>query len=176
MTLHPLTGIMVLAKGVSKGMHLRAPEQIGASADCRGAFPLEENMNTADTLNELRRLRIDADTHRAKADEYLHRATRGTSAKRAIEIGGTGNCPLTDFAGRHARAQEQYKACAAKANAIWTRVRPLLEAYDCDTQCVIELFYNQGAEMQDVARSVKRSLKACEKMQAHVCLTLRMES
>ena len=129
-------------------------------------------MSATQTLNELRRLRIDAAEHRSEAAEYLHCATKGTSSKRAIEIGGTGNCPLTDFAGRHARAAEQYKACAAKANAIWTRVHPLLAVYDYDTQRVVELYYNQGADLQDVARSVKRSLVACEKMQAGVCLTL----
>jgi hypothetical protein len=133
-------------------------------------------MNTADTLNELRRLRTEADKHRADAAEYFHCATRGTSAKRATDMGGTGNCPLTDFAGRHARAVEEYRACAAKANAIWARVHPLLAAYAYDTQCVIELYYNQGADMQDVARGVKRSLAACEKMQAGVCLTLRTEA
>ena len=131
-------------------------------------------MNTADTLNELRRLRIDADKRRAEADEYFHRATRGTSAKRAIEMGGTGNCPLTDYAERHARALEQYRTCAAKANAIWARVRPFLCNYDLDTQSVVELFYNQGEDMLDVVKSVKRSLVSCERMQAHVCLTLKM--
>jgi len=129
-------------------------------------------MNATETLNELRRLRIDADIHRAEAAEYLARATRGTSAKRATDMGGTGRCPLTDYAGRHARALEQYQACAAKANAIWARVRPLLEDYDGDTRSVIVLYYNQGEDMRDVAKGIKRSLAACERMQAHVCLTI----
>lgn len=129
-----------------------------------------------ETLMELRRLRLDAQYHNAKAAEYMARATCGTSTRRATNMSGTGDCPLTDCAERHARAAEQYKACAAKANAIWARVYPLLAVYDYDTRCVVELYYNQGADMQDVARSVKRSLVACERMQAHVCLTLRMES
>ena len=132
-------------------------------------------MSALDQLLELRNLRIQASAHHADASEYLARATHGTSSKRATDTGGTGRCPLTDYAERHARALEQYRVCAAKANAIWTRVRPLLTVYDYDTQCVVELYYNQAADMQDVARAVKRSLVACERMQAHVCLTLRME-
>ena len=131
-------------------------------------------MNTADTLNELRRLRIDADTYRAEAAEYLNCATHGTGTKRATDMGGTGRCPLTDYAERHARAAEQYKACAAKANAIWAWVFPLLEGYDGDTRSVIVLYYNQGEDMLDVAKGIKRSLKACEKMQAGVCLTMEV--
>ena len=130
--------------------------------------------DTSHLLNELRRLRIEAAEHYADAAEYLNRATNGTGTKRATDMGGT-RCPLTDYADQHARAVEQYKACAAKANAIWARVRPLLASYNYDTQCVIELYYNQGADMRDVARSVKRSLAACEKMQAGVCLTLRTD-
>ena len=133
-------------------------------------------MTNTETLNELRNLRIQAAAHHADASEYLNRATHGTSTKRATDTGGTGRCPVVDYAERYAKALEQYRACAAKANAIWTRVRPLLAAYDYDTQCVIELYYNQGADMADVARSVKRSLVACEKMQATVCLTLKMEA
>ena len=129
-------------------------------------------MTNTETLNELRRLRVEAAAHHADASEYLNRATHGTSSKRATDTGGTGRCPLTDYAERHAKALEQYKTCAAKANAIWARVHPLLAAYDYDTQCVIELYYNQGADMQDVARSVKRSPAACERMRAHVCLTM----
>ena len=129
-------------------------------------------MSAVETLNELRRLRVEAAAQYADASEYLARATNGVSAKRATDLGGTGHCPLTDYAGRHARALERYRACADKANAIWARVRPALAVYDYDTQCVIELHYNQGADMPDVARSVKRSLAACERMRAHVCLTL----
>lgn len=131
-------------------------------------------MSARDQLLELRNLRIQAAAHYANASEYLNRATHGTSSKRATDTGGTGRCPLTDYAERHARALEQYRVCAAKANAIWTRVRPALYVYDYDTQCVIELYYNQGADMADVSRSVKRSPAACERMRAHVCLTLRM--
>ena len=132
-------------------------------------------MNTADTLNELRRLRIEAAEHYADAAEYLNRATNGTGTKRATDMGGTGRCPLTDYAGRYDRAQEKYRACAAQANALWSRIRPALDSYDYDTRCVIELYYNHAADMQDVARAVKRSLVACERMQAHVCLTIRAE-
>ena len=133
------------------------------------------SMTNTETLNELRNLRIQAAAHHADASEYLARATHGTSSKRATDTGGTGRCPLTDYAERHARALGQYRDSAAKANAIWTRVRPLLTVYDYDTQCVIELYYNQAADMQDVAKAVKRSLAACERMQAHVCLTIRAE-
>ena len=136
-------------------------------------------MDTTEAFNEmhrLRNLRIEAAAHHARASEYLNRATHGTSSKRATDTGGTGRCPLTDYAERHAKAHAQYRASAAQANAIWARVQPFLCNYDYDTQCVVELYYNQAADMSDVARSVKRSVRACEKMQAHVCLTLRMES
>ena len=130
-------------------------------------------MNTADTLNELRRLRIEAAEHYANASELMHRATNGTGTKHATDMGGT-RCPLTDYAERHAKAHAQYRESASQANAIWARVQPFLCNYDLDTQSVIELYYNQGADMLDVAKSVKRSLVSCERMQAHVCLTLKM--
>lgn len=128
--------------------------------------------DTSHLLNELRNLRIQAAAHYADASEYLSRATHGTSSKRATDMGGTGRCPLTDYAERHANSVALYRASADQANAIWARVRPALAVYDYDTQHVIELYYNQGADMQDVARAVKRSLKACDKMQAGVCLTM----
>lgn len=131
-------------------------------------------MSTADTLNKLRGLRIQAAAHYADASEYLARATQGTGTKRATDMSGTGRCPLTDNAGGYTDARGEYRACACKANAIWARVVPFLCNYDYDTQCVIELYFNQGADMQDVARSVKRSVASCEKMQAHVCLTMRI--
>lgn len=127
-----------------------------------------------ETLMELRRLRLDAQYHNAKAAEYMARATCGTSTRRATNMGGTGRCPLTDYAERHAKAHAQYRASADQANAIWARVKPFLCNYDLDTQSVIELFYNQGEDMLDVAKSVKRSLVSCERMQAHVCLTLQV--
>ena len=131
-------------------------------------------MTNTETLNELRRLRIEAAGHYANASELMRRATNGTGTKRATDMGGTGNCPLTDYAGRHAKADKQYRVCAAQANAIWARVKPFLCNYDLDTQSVVELFYNQGEDMLDVVKSVKRSMISCERMQAHVCLTLKM--
>lgn len=129
---------------------------------------------TNDMLNELRRLRIEAAEHYADAAEYLNRATNGTGTKRATDMGGT-RCPLTDYADQHAKAYAQYRESASQANAIWARVQPFLCNYDLDTQSVIELFYNQGEYMLDVAKAVKRSMVSCERMQARVHLTLKME-
>lgn len=130
---------------------------------------------TNDMLNELRRLRIEAAEHYADASDAMDRATHGMSTKRATDMGGT-RCPLTDYAERHAKAHAQYRASADQANAIWARVQPFLCNYDLDTQSVVELFYNQGEDMLDVVKSVKRSLVSCERMQAHVCLTIRTEA
>ena len=131
-------------------------------------------MTNTEILNELRRLRIEAAEHYANASELMHRATNGTSTKHATDMGGTGRCPLTDYAEQHAKAHAQYRASADQANAIWARVQPFMRNYDLDTQNVVELFYNQGEDMLDVAKSVKRSMVSCERMQAHVCLTLKM--
>jgi len=130
-------------------------------------------MTNTETLNELRRLRIEAAEHYANASELMHRATNGTGTKHATDMGGT-RCPLTNYAERHANAVVLYRASADQANAIWARVQPFMRNYDLDTQSVVELYYNQGADMLDVAKSVKRSLVSCERMQAHVCLTLKM--
>ena len=130
--------------------------------------------DTSHLLNELRRLRIEAAEHYATASELMHRATNGTGTKHATDTGGT-RCPLTDYAERHAKAHALYRASASQANAIWARVQPFLCNYDLNTQSVVELFYNQGEDMLDVVKSVKRSLVSCERMQAHVCLTLKVE-
>jgi hypothetical protein len=52
-----------------------------------------------ETLMELRRLRLDAQYHNAKAAEYMERATHGTSTRRANQHEAERvKCPVSDYA------------------------------------------------------------------------------
>ena len=117
-----------------------------------------------DTLTHLRQLRLSEASNSDRASEYLHRSTHGTSTKRATDIGGTGNCPLTEYAGRYAQAREASIGAKREADAIWKRIEPHLMQMDLDTRCVITQFYNMAMAWEDIPASIKRSKQACERM------------
>ncbi|MEA4999288.1 MAG: hypothetical protein VB087_07885 [Candidatus Limiplasma sp.] len=117
-----------------------------------------------DTLMELRRLRLDAQYHNAKAAEYMARATHGTSTRRATDMSGTGKCPLTTSAEAYGREHAAAAASTKAANAIWAQVMPLLDGVRLDERLVIEYLYNKGMDYPDIAKSIKRNIDACYRM------------
>ena len=79
-------------------------------------------MHIRESLTELRRLRLKAQYHSAKAAEYMARATHGTSTRRATDMSGTGDCPLTTSAEAYGREHAAAIAFTNAANAIWAQV------------------------------------------------------
>jgi len=115
-----------------------------------------------ETLMELRRLRLDAQHHNAKAAEYMERATHGTSTRRATNMSGTGKCPVSDYAVAYGREHAAAIVSANAANAIWARV--CLDGLGLDESLIIEQYYNQAMDWVDIARSIKRNIDACYRM------------
>lgn len=108
-------------------------------------------------LGDLRRLRQHQEQAHDKAEEYQRRATAGMTRQRATDTGGTGHCPLTDFADAHIAAMKRYHEAKRKADAIWEQIKPLLADEGFDEQQVIDLSYNQAQSLYDVCSKIKRS-------------------
>lgn len=118
-----------------------------------------------DKLWQLRRLRVDASVHLARAAEYLARATRGMSYRRATDTGGTGHCPLTDYAPLYAKERDEGRAYAARADALWAELSPIVDALpDLDARMVITCYYDNAMTWDEVRRAVKRSESAAQKL------------
>jgi hypothetical protein len=133
-----------------------------------------ENIRSA--LWRLRRLRLAEIAHYDKASEYLGRATLGVGMKRAIDIGGTGNCPLTNNAETYTREKEAGARAKTAADAIWGTIKPKLVNAELDHRAVIELFYNVGMLWEDIPAAIKRSEKACARMHHDMLCYLERES
>jgi hypothetical protein len=131
--------------------------------------------NIRDTLTHLRQLRLSEASNSERASDYLYRSTNGTSSKRAADIGGTGHCPLTDFAGRYSQARNASIGARREADAIWKRIEPHLMQMDLDTRSVITLFYNMATPWEDIPAAIKRSPKACERMHREALAALERE-
>ncbi len=131
--------------------------------------------NIRDTLTHLRQLRLSEASNSERASEYLHRSTHGTGTKHAVDIGGTGHCPLTDYAGRYSQARTASIGAKREADAIWKRIEPRLAQMDLDTRSVITLFYNWATPWEDIPNSIKRSPKACERMHREALATLERD-
>lgn len=131
--------------------------------------------NIRDTLTRLRQLRLSEAANAERASEYLHRSTHGTGTKRAADIGGTGHCPLTDYAGRYAQAREVSIRARREADLLWKRIEPHLAQMDLDTRSVITEFYNMAMAWEDIPASIKRSPKACERMHREALAVLERD-
>lgn len=108
-------------------------------------------------LGDLRRLRQKQLQAQAKAEEYQRRATAGMSRQRATDTGGTGHCPLVDYADAHIAARKRYHEAKKEADALWEQIKPLIADEGLDEQQVIDLSYNQAMCLVDVCSSIKRS-------------------
>lgn len=115
-------------------------------------------------LWRLRRLRLEETAHNERASEYLHRATRGMGMKHATDIGGTGNCPLTDNADRYEQERAAADRARQEADTIWAGFVPVVAALELDARSVVERYYNVGMAWEDIPAAVKRSLKSCERL------------
>ena len=129
-----------------------------------------------DTLTHLRQLRQSEASHGDKAAEYLQRATHGTGSKRATAIGGTGNCPLTDYAERYSSQRKAAISARRQADALWQRVEPLLANLDFDSRGVIGRYYNLAMAWEDIPAAIKRSKVSCERMHREAIAVLERES
>jgi hypothetical protein len=132
--------------------------------------------NIRSMLWRLRRLRLLEINHAERANEYLARATQGTSTKQAINISGTGNYPLTDNVGLYTREKEAGARAKAAADAIWGTINPKLKNAELDHHAVIELFYNIGMPWEDIPTAIKRSEKACARMHHDMLCYMERES
>ena len=120
--------------------------------------------NVRSDLWQLRHLRLEETAHNGHAAEYMHRATQGMSMKRATNISGTGDCPLTNYADRCDAEHKQANRARREADTLWTKYAPAVAALDFDARRVMELFYNVGMAWEDIPAAVKRSPKACGRM------------
>lgn len=131
--------------------------------------------NIRSALWRLRQFRLAEASHYERAVEHLERATHGTSAKRATDMGGTGNCPLTDNADDYTREREASIQAKKNADQLWSEVSPRIATLDLGMRSVIELYYNAGMAWIDIPQTIKRSPKACEKMHREALARMERE-
>lgn len=131
-----------------------------------GALSCSEviGMDVRATLWELRRLRVSQHRHADLASEYLYMAGKGVGTQKALDIGGTGDCPLTNYSDAYEIEHRLAKESKDKADAIWTTILPLLVDMDLDVRSVVELYYNGGVAREDIPALIKRSVPACDRM------------
>lgn len=109
-------------------------------------------------LDELRQLRMRQKYHAGLAASALDRATSGMSTRRATDRGGTGSCPLTEFAPVYTQHRDYARETGEKADAIWSDVQRYVSALpDLDARLVVTGYYQHADSWEDVRKSVKRS-------------------
>ena len=111
-----------------------------------------------------RTLRLEQQERADRAADLFAMATRGMSARRATDTGGTGECPLSRYTGDYAVAKAAAQNKAQQADAIWARIEPLLADADFDAAGLIALYYNQALSWEETKARLKRSDAACQRM------------
>jgi len=138
---------------------------------CNGGSPLpaiESNknevidMDVRKSLVGVRNLRLLQHGHADKAAEYLHRAGKGMTPEQARNIGGTGNCPLTDNADDYDWNKRLAAENKTAADAEWDKVKPLMQGLAPLERRVIELYYNVCVSREDIPELVKKTREACD--------------
>ncbi len=118
-----------------------------------------------DTIREklwmLRDLRMREADCKMRAQEQLALATKGMSARRATNMGGTGRCPLSDHALSYGAFRDQAAACRQKADALAVEIMPPLARLTRDEYRVLGLYYDAGMDWQDIQRVLERSGEEC---------------
>jgi len=140
-------------------------------------------MDARKSLVGVRNLRLLQHGHADKAAEYLHRAGKGMTPEQARNIGGTGNCPLTDNADDYDWNKRLAAENKAEADAAWAKVKPLMQGLAPLERRVIELYYNDCIAREDMPELAKQSREACDaamhralaKMEAHRLLVEERE-
>ncbi|MEG0741914.1 MAG: hypothetical protein RR521_06770 [Clostridia bacterium] len=129
-------------------------------------------------LWEIRRLRLSAANHYAWASEYMTRASYGMSTRRAVNVGGTGKCPLTDYAACYSRERKSAEQDRRAADERWTACKQWVDALaNLDARLLVECYYNCAMSWAEVRATIKRSesavyelhreaLRSCNGMQA----------
>lgn len=110
-------------------------------------------------LEMLRQYRIFQARYAGRALAALDKACHGMSTKRATDRGGTGTCPLTDYALAYAEQRDLAAEYGQKADEIWSDIKKHIQALeDFDARQVITLFYYTADPWEDVRKKVKRSM------------------
>lgn len=117
-----------------------------------------------DKLVQLRALRREASIHYAKAADYFERASRGMSTRRATSIGGTGGCPLTDYAPAYMAEKEHGREISHKANELVRDLMPVIRGLPAEQQQIVLLYYDRLLPWVDIAKAAHRSREACWRM------------
>jgi hypothetical protein len=115
-------------------------------------------------LDNLRTLRLEQQERADRAADLFAMATRGMSTRRATDTGGTGDCPLSRYAGDYAVAKGAAQRKALQADDIWRRVEPLLRDVELEAGSLIALYYNHALDWEDMRSQIKRSDAACQRM------------
>lgn len=119
-------------------------------------------------LNNLRTLRLEQQERADRAADLFAMAARGMSARRAMDTGGTGECPLSRYGPDYAVAKAAAKTKGEQAAAIWQRIKPHLQGVEYDAYGVMTLYYNHAMDWEDVRTQLKRSEAACQRMHAEM--------
>lgn len=116
------------------------------------------------TLWKLRQYRVAQHHHADLASDYLHRAGQGVTVEQARNIGGTGNCPLTDYADAYETERRMMQENLKCAIAIWEQVAPMLCGLHCDERRVIELYYNVGISREGLPELTGWTADKCDRL------------
>lgn len=109
-------------------------------------------------LDELRQLRILQRYHAHLAACALDKASRGMSTRRATDRGGTGSCPLTEFAPVYTQHRDYAQELGRKADDLWRDAHRYVSVLpDLDARLVVTGYYQHADSWEDVRRNVKRS-------------------
>ena len=118
-------------------------------------------------LEQLRKMRIRQEQLAQRAADALNRATAGMGRRRATDRGGTGSCPLTDYAILYGDAIDDLEKAKSEADALWGELKALVAAVDdLDARLLVERFYNLAMPWPNVAKSIKRSQRSMIKLHA----------
>lgn len=116
-------------------------------------------------LWEVRRARLREREHAMRACDYLDRATNGMSMRRATDWGGTGTCPLTDYAMLYVGERDAAKESRAQAEKLWRELEALVGTlHDLDARLILEGFYREAMSWDEVRRAVKRSGSSVDRL------------
>lgn len=131
-------------------------------------------MSIKATLWKLRQYRVAQHHHADLSSEYMYRAGQGVTAEQARNIGGTGNCPLTDYADMYDTERRLMVENMQRADDIWDTVRSLLAALSKDERRAIELYYNIGISREGLPELTGWTADKCDRL-IHTALA-RMEA
>ena len=116
------------------------------------------------TLWKLRQYRVAQHRHADLASDYLNRAGKGVTAEQARNIGGTGNCPLTDYADMYETERRLMQENLKGAIAVWEQVAPILCGLHRDERRVIELYYNVGISREGLPELTGWTADKCNRL------------